>query len=133
MNARRIIVIALILIGILLAVFFGMRAVHSFRRIHDGQFGPGRRPDSVETDVTLIRGWMTIPYVGRLYHVPPDIIFKAIDIPEHGNQDKSIADLNREYYPQQQGIVLEKVKSAVLAHQAPTVPAPPPTPMAPIP
>jgi hypothetical protein len=62
-----------------------------------------------------------------MYHVPPRLLFETLQIPEHQNQEKSLKQLNDEYYPQAEGIVLEKVKTAILANQpppSPTLPAP---------
>jgi hypothetical protein len=76
----------------------------------------------METDVTMIRDWMTIPFISKMYHVPARILFKALDIPEHKNKEKSLKQLNEEYYPEVDGFVLEKVKATVLANQPPQIP-----------
>jgi hypothetical protein len=53
---QRIFVIGLIVIGILFTAFFGMRALHAFRKFNGH---PPPPPGKVETDVELIRDWMT--------------------------------------------------------------------------
>jgi peptide subunit release factor 1 (eRF1) len=58
---------------------------------------------------------MTIPFVSKMYHVKPHLLFEALEIPEQGNREKSLRQLNEEYYPQAEGIVIEKVKAAVQA------------------
>jgi len=35
----------------------------------------------VETDVTLIRDWMTVSYIAQRYYVPGDKLFEAVKIP----------------------------------------------------
>ena len=120
-SRQRAITIGLIIAGILIVGFFGLRTFHAFREFR------GHRPPplgEVETDVELIRDWMTIPFISKMYHVPPPELFRALDIPPNGNQEKSLNDLNREYYPKENGIVLEKVKAAVLANQPPLPPKP---------
>jgi hypothetical protein len=57
------------------------------------------------------------------------VIFKALDIPEHKSKEKSLKQLNDEYYPEAEGIVLEKVKAAILANQPPLTPTLPATPV----
>jgi len=111
----------LIILGLLIIGFFGMRTVHAFREFH------GHRPPphgKLETDVELIRDWMTIPFISRMYQVPPPVLFEALDIPPQGNQDKSLKLLNDEYYPGVRGFVEAKVKTAILENQPPAVPTP---------
>jgi hypothetical protein len=54
--------------------------------------------------------------------VPEKDIFDALQITPLGNHEKSLKDLNHEYYPDSDGFVLETVKAAVTKLQ------PPPTP-----
>lgn len=123
---RRTLVSVLIIFGILAIGFFGLRTFHAFREFH------GHRPPPFEnrqpaTDVELIRDWMTIPFIARMYHVPPDILFDTIGIQPPGNKEKSLKELNEKYFPEQQGIVEEKIKAAVsenLPPKPPTAPAP---------
>ncbi len=133
-NARqRVLVISLILIGLVIAGFFGWRTIRALRQFH-GHRPPPPPPFAtphVETDVSLIRDWMTIPFISKMYLVPSQVLFEALGIPEHGNREKSLKQLNEEYYPKTDGIVLDKVKAAVLANQPrplPTVPATPTVP-----
>lgn len=126
MNAKqRELTIALIAFGVVLVAFFGIRAVHAFRRIHEGGFGPRKPPPARETDVELIRDWMTIPYIAKSYGVPDQMLFKALDIPETGNRNKNLHELNLDYYPNSDGIVLEKVKATIIEHQPPVHPTAP--------
>lgn len=130
---QRSLVIVLIVIGILLTVFFGLRAFHALRKFD------GHRPPpagKVETDVELIREWMTIPFIARMYRVHEEIIFEALEISPKENRDKSLEDINQEYYSEADGLVLEKVKAAILANQPPPTPVPPDTavpPLTPVP
>lgn len=124
---QRILVISLIIIGVIFSIFFGIRVFHSFKNF-DGQ---GRRPPppgKIETDVELIRGWMTIPFIAELYHVPEPVIFDAVNIPPEGNREKSIKDLAQDFYPNDNAFLLETVKTTILAHQPPLTPTPPATP-----
>jgi hypothetical protein len=77
---------------------------------------------------------MTIPFISKMYQVKSHILFEALEIPEQGNREKSLWQLNEEYYPQAEGIVLEKVKVAVqaaIAHRPEQIPALAHTPVAP--
>jgi len=75
--------------------------------------------------VELIRDWMTIGFVSHTYRTPPNLLYKALDIPPRGNEDKSLQQLNDEFFPNQPGYVLETIKAAILANQ-PTPTAQPP-------
>lgn len=130
---QRNFVIGLIIIGLMIVGIFGLRTARAFKQFH-GHRPPPPFSEHVETDVNLIRDWMTVPFISRLYRVPERLLFDALEIPEHGNKEKSLKQLNEEYYPQTTGIVLEKIKEAVLANQpqqiqtdlaTPTVPSPP--------
>jgi len=116
-TTQRRLIFALIGTGLLIVGFFGLRArddLREFRGHRPPSFIPGEVPPA-ETDVELIRDWMTIPFISKMYHVPPHILFDALEIPPDGNREKSLKQLNDEYYPQAEGIVLAKIKAAVLA------------------
>ena len=129
-SQQRGLMIGLILLGILFTGFFGMRAFHAFRKF-DGHRPPPR--GEVETDVELIRDWMTIPFIARTYQVPPEIIFEALKIPPQKDRDKNLKVLNEEYYPDQDGFVLSVIKATILADQASHPPAPDTPPTVPAP
>ena len=123
---QRSLVTGLIVLGMIIAIFFGLRTARAFRQFH----GPPPPPFAAqpETDINLIRDWMTIPFISKMYHVRQHVLFDVLEIPEQGNRGKSLKQLNEEYYPQASGIVMEKVKAAVLA----ALPEPPPlTPLPP--
>ncbi len=129
-SKQRALVIGLLLLGLLIVGFFGWRTFRAFRQFRGHRPPPFATPH-IETDVNLIRDWMTIPFISQMYRVPPNVLFDTLGIKGHGNQEKSLKQLNDEYYPQAQGIVLEKIKAAVLANQpqpTPTAPATPATP-----
>ncbi|MBI5945123.1 MAG: hypothetical protein HY864_12195 [Chloroflexi bacterium] len=111
---QHLLVIGLITIGMIFTAFFGMRAFHALRKFNGHRPPP---PGKVETDVELIRDWMTIPFISRTYQVPPDVIFETLKITPQKNHDKSLKVLNDEYFPDQDGYVLSLVKATVLAHQ----------------
>ncbi|MBK9207596.1 MAG: hypothetical protein IPL71_04545 [Anaerolineales bacterium] len=127
---QRALIIALIIFGFLFTVFFGMRALRAFRKF-DGHRPPP--PGEVETDVELVRDWMTVSFISRTYYVPEKFIYEALKISPLGNHDKSLEALNEEYYPDADGFVLQTVKATLLAHQPKPTPdsapdtAPPPT------
>jgi len=118
---QKALIIALIGLGVLIVGFFGLRTIHAF-----GEFRGHRPPhppfgkEQPVTDVELIRDWMTIPIIGRMYHVPPPVMFDALQIPHNGNDKKSLKQLNDEYFPNQSSHVLEVVKATVQANLPPT-------------
>ncbi len=135
MNKQRIITIGLIVLGLFITFFFGMKMLHSFKRFHrPGPFNEGP-PSANSTDAELIRDWMTIPYIADTYDAPPDAIFFSLGIePEKQAGKKSLKQLNDEYFPSQPGVVLAHVKALIKSFQSgtippsPIVPAPPQTP-----
>jgi hypothetical protein len=70
-----------------------------------------------ETDVELIRDWMTIPFIANMYRVPPPVLFKALQIPRgQSNEEKSLRQINEEYFPEQPNLVITLVKATVQAN-----------------
>jgi len=142
---QRALIIGLIILGFLIAGFFGLRALLAFREFRR-HGGPPPLPEAfndqpMETDADLIRDWMTVPYIAITYRVHPKILFDALGINPKGNDEKSLAQLNEEFFPDAPGIVLELVKAAVRANQpiptgvipdTPVPPVPPDTPVAPV-
>jgi hypothetical protein len=125
---QRALIIGLIVLGILTVGFFGIRALHAFREFRRHGPPPPFAPagsQKIETDVELIRDWMTIPYISMTYHVHPKVLFDAIVIDPKGNEEKSLKQLNNKFYPNSPDFVLQMVKTAVQANQPPTPPATP--------
>ena len=65
----------LILTGFICLTIGGVLGYQYYHRIHFHQF-----PMPKETDIHHIEGWMTIPFVARLYHVPEQELFDALHI-----------------------------------------------------
>ena len=125
-------IIGVILLGCLLVLFFGMRIFRDFKKFG----GPPKPPpfaEELETDVDLIEDWMTIPFISHTYGLPPDVLFDTLKISPKETHKKSLKEINEEYFPEQDGYVLETVKATVLAllpplpPEAPTEPGAPPT------
>jgi hypothetical protein len=112
---QKILAISLIVIGFVVVGLFGLRTFHALRGFRGHP--PIPPPGKMETDVELIRDWMTIPFIAQSYHVPGVVLFDALQISPQDNYEKSLADLNRKYYPNERGFVLTKVKETVLANQ----------------
>jgi len=129
---QRAIVSALIGLGLVIVGFFGVRTFHAFRdfRTHRPP-PPFDNKQQPETDVDLIRDWMTIPFIAKMYHVPPPVLFDALGISLKGNQEKNLKQLNDEYFPETSGYVETKVKETVLQNMPPAMPTLPSTPTMP--
>jgi len=118
---QRALVIGLIILGILFTIFFGIRAVHAYKKFNGHRPPP---PGKVETDVELIREWMTVSFISKMYRVPEKEIFDALNISPLGTQDKSLKDLNNDYYPDKDGFVMETVQATITAINASRPPLP---------
>lgn len=133
----RTLIFVLIFIGGMIVGFFGLRALRAFREFDRHRPPPppsaaDAEREQIETDVNLIREWMTIPFISKMYHVPANVLFDALGIPANKNREKSLKRLNREYFPREDGIVLDKIKAAVLVNQPQQMQENPQTPVAPV-
>ena len=130
-SRQRALIIGLILIGAAFVGFFGLRAFHAFRKFHGHRpppfppSEPGAEP--AQTDVSLIRDWMTIGFISHTYGTPPNLLYEALGIPPNGNEQKSLKRLNDKYFPEKPGYVLETVKTTILANQLKETAVPPAT------
>jgi hypothetical protein len=110
--------VGLIILGLVLIGFFGFRAMRSFLRLQLTGLEPG------VTDVELIRGWMTVPYIATAYGAPEAYIFEQIGVPPQGNQTKSLRHLNTDYFNGEPEAILTAVKAAIRQYQAEQPPPP---------
>lgn len=114
----RFLVLSLIGIGLIVVALFGVRAFYAWREVR-GHPPPQdvlmeAIPDAADAD--LIRDWMTIPFIARMYNIPSSEFYEALDIPQRGNEIKSLTQLNSQYFPETPGIVETKVKTVVLQY-----------------
>jgi hypothetical protein len=128
-SRQRTLVFGLILLSIVFVGFFGLRFFRAFRefRGHRPPPIPPGDSQSVETDVELIRDWMTIGFISHTYHTPPNLLYKALEISPRGNEEKSLQQLNDQYFPNQPGYVLTTVKETIRANQPIPTALPPDT------
>ena len=116
---QRVLVTALIIFGIWIAAFFGMRTFNAYKEVREHRPPPPFKNEQPETNVQLIEDWMTVPFIAKMYHVPPHVIFDSLHISYEGNQEKSLKQLNEKYFPTTPGYVLGIVKTAVQANLPP--------------
>ena len=127
----RFLVLSLIAIGLILVAISGPRAYQAWREVRGHRSPPNlimeAMPDA--TDAELVRDWMTIPFIARMYNIPPSEFYKALDIPQRGNEEKSLTQLNSQYYPEAPGFVETTIKAVVLENLPQEEPSPsPPVP-----
>jgi len=115
---ERILTTSLIVLGLVLIIFFSFRAVRSFLRLRLTGLEPG------VTEVELIRGWMTLPYIAAAYNVPEAYLFEQLGVPQEGHQDKSLRRLNLDFFEGEPGAILEAVQAAIRRYQAEHPPPP---------
>ena len=129
---QRVLVTTLIIFGVLIVGFFGLRTFHAFREFR-GHRPPPFENRPAETDVELIRDWMTIGFISHMYHTRPRMLYEALGIPPNGNEEKSLRQLNDEFFPDRANYVLTTVKAAIQASLPPPTAIPPSPPATEIP
>ncbi len=124
---RQLLPIALILIGLLLTILFGMRSVRSFRQVrYIQQQGLDRGAASVDT----IQPWMTIRFIAVAYAVPEEYLYSELGIPfDERNANRPIGRIRPHSTaqpgappptpaPDFGGVIVAQAKAAVLAYRA---------------
>lgn len=110
----------LVVLGLFLAIFFAFRAFHGFQRMRGMKFGGG------ETNVELIRPWMTVNYITKMYHVPPDVVLAPLGLPVEGNNRRDIGSLIRSTGTSNPEEMLERIKESINSfQQKDLIPTPP--------
>lgn len=116
---QRALVSALIGLGLLIIGFFGLRTASAFREFRNHRPPPRFETGSPETNAALIRDWMTIGFISHTYRLPPRLLYEALDIHPKGNEEKSLKQLNDEFFPDQPNHVITVVMAAVQANLPP--------------
>jgi hypothetical protein len=78
----QLILICALLVAVFITSFFAFRVS---RRVLDFRRSNGVAP---------IGPWMNIPHVARIYHVPPEILYDALDLPH--NETRPLSAIGRE-------------------------------------
>lgn len=74
-----------------------------------------------------IRGWMTVGYVAHSYHVPPYVLYQALDLPHDPHEPHDRRPLRE--IAREQGRTLEEITLVLqdaIKHARPPYPPPPP-------
>ncbi len=79
-----------------------------------------------ETNVELIRPWMTVNYITKMYHVPPDVVLAPLGLPVEGNNRRDIGSLIRSTGTSNPEEMLERIKESINSfQQKDLIPTPP--------
>ena len=109
---QRLLRISLIVVGLGLTVFFGVKSLRSFLHLHwagvHGEVSPEEE----------LRGWMTIPYVARVYAVPEEYLFEMSGIAAAGHGDSSLHDLAGQYFPDEPKALSRRLRDAIQQYRA---------------
>jgi len=110
---RRWLAVVAVLVGLALVVGFGWRA---WKQIQFNQ-----RVARGEVQVETLRGWMTLPYIERMYGVPQVKLRQALGLPATGFDDRSVRDWGKQANldPNAMRQVIEKL---ILEHEPPPGP-----------
>ncbi|MBI1877133.1 MAG: hypothetical protein HYR94_02670, partial [Chloroflexi bacterium] len=118
---RWIFALVLVILGLVITTYFGLRAVRSFqqlRYIHEQGLDRGI------ASVDAIRPWMTIRFIAVAYAVPEEYLYSALAIPfERRNADQPLGELNRIYHfglsPNSTELaIIDKARAAITAYRA---------------
>ncbi len=118
---RRLLAAVLILLGVVITAYFGIRAARSFRQL---QYIHEQGLDRGTASVEAIRPWMTLRFVAVAYAVPEEYLYNQLQIPfQRRNADSPLGELNREYHLGQtpgsnELAIIDTIKAAIKEYQA---------------
>src|SRR6185503_9041833 len=120
LSNRKVLAALFIAIGLAITIFFGLRAIQSYRQLqYIREQGLNRGVASIDA----IRGWMTFRYVSVAYAVPEEYIFDQLDIPyTDRNSNDTLGHLNKVYQFErptkgEEPDIVAKVAQAILAYR----------------
>lgn len=113
-----IVIYLLIIVCVVLVFLFGIRLYQNLFTLRNHHIHPG------QTDVNLIQGWMTVPYIAEMYTVPEDVLWKDLAIPPDHNQLKPLSLLEREFARGKPGAIEQQLKQIIQTYQAQYPPPP---------
>lgn len=110
----------LVLVGVVMVVRFGVRAVQTFREF---QYIRAQGLDRGVASVDAIRGWMTVRYVAVAYAVPEEYLFAQIGVPYNRRSvQDTLGELNRVFELGEDAdgrpAILGRVRQAILDYRA---------------
>jgi len=83
----RSIYLALIGVGVILTLFFGLRVLHMAPNLR------GLRPGPPPVGAAAIEEWMTVPHVAHLTHVPEGHLWQQVGLSPLGNRRHSLEQI----------------------------------------
>jgi hypothetical protein len=115
LSPYNLLIAGLLVLGLVLTVVFGGRALRNYQRLQLQKNPPGM------VDVEAIRGWMTMPYIAQAYDVPEDELFAALGIPSEGNRNVPLRRL-AERYGLDPALTRQQIQQAILRLRPATTP-----------
>lgn len=86
-KGERLIYMALIGVGVIVTLFFGLRVLHMMPAVR------AMRPGPPPVGSAAIEKWMTVPHVARITHVPEGYLWQQLDLSPLGNRRHSLEKL----------------------------------------
>jgi len=120
-NARLLLTVAVIAIGLAIAAFFAIRSARSFREL---RYMHEQGLDRGAASVDAVRPWMTIRFIAVAYAVPEEYLYSALAIPfDRRNADQSLGELNKGYNlglspNSAELVIVDRARAAITAYRA---------------
>jgi hypothetical protein len=106
------------LVVALFVLVLGATVVHTTRTVRRAAYWREHRDEP-------IRGWMTVGYVAHSYHVPPHVLYAALNLPQKKPHDKRpLREIAREQNRSMDDV--RAILQGAITHARPPYPPPPP-------
>jgi hypothetical protein len=125
LSKTQILAIVMVVLGLGLVIFFGLRSFRSFKQL---QYIQESGFDEGTAELDAIRPWMTLKFVAVAYAVPQEFLFAELGIPfDRRNSNEALGELNKEFDfgkppDKETMIIIDKVRAAIEEYRENPVP-----------
>lgn len=107
---KKTLAIGLLSIGLILTSVYGVRAVRTYLILRSVE-------NSFENPVVLER-WMTIPYLSQTHNIPEAYLYRTLNVPPEGNDNRNLRYIRKTYYEGDLKTMLITVQVAIANYHA---------------
>lgn len=107
---KKTLAIGLLGIGLILTSIYGVRAVKTYLIL--------RAVESNFENPVMLERWMTIPYLAKTHNIPEEYLYRTLNVPPEGNDNRNLRYIRKNYYEGDLETMLITVQVAIANYHA---------------